>query len=243
MEFASYVRRLSALPTELRRAFLEGDWNVFAGQYFSEFDPDKHIEPDYEIPLNWKKDVTIDYGLDMLAVQWIATSPEGKPVVYRELAQQNLIVSQAAERIKYLSGTDKIEEYVAPPDLWNRHKDGGRSTAEIFAEHGIGLIKAGNSRIDGWLNVKEWLKIMTFFESCSETVDHIQKLQYDTKKINDVAKQPHDITHLPDALRYWCSRRHLSPEIIKPKFRDPFRTVEDHNEEDQLHDFVVGGYA
>ncbi|MEG2054055.1 MAG: phage terminase large subunit, partial [Oscillospiraceae bacterium] len=30
-----YVDMLKSLPKELRRAWLEGDWNVFAGQYFS----------------------------------------------------------------------------------------------------------------------------------------------------------------------------------------------------------------
>src|SRR5271155_5599201 len=35
---AAYRRTLEALPEHLRRAFLEGDWNVFAGQYFDLFD-------------------------------------------------------------------------------------------------------------------------------------------------------------------------------------------------------------
>jgi hypothetical protein len=35
----------------------------------------------------------------------------------------------------------------------------------------------------------------------------------------------------------------LIPEIAVKKFRDPFQMMEEHNEEDQLHDFVVGGYA
>ena len=242
MEFADYVNNLQNLTKDLKRAWLRGDWNVFAGQYFSEFDTDKHVVGEYEIPPTWRKSLAVDYGLDMLAVLWFATSPTGKTVCYREHAQQNLIVSQAADKIKSLCGSEIIEEYIAPPDLWNRNRDGGRSTASIFAEEGIGIIKPGNSRIDGWLNVKEWLKTMTFFETCTDTINHIQELQYDTKKINDVATQPHDITHLPDALRYWCSRRHLTPDIIETKIRDPFRDMEEHNEEDQLHDFVVGGY-
>ncbi|MGA7786501.1 MAG: hypothetical protein WB997_17800, partial [Candidatus Acidiferrales bacterium] len=38
-----YRRTLDALPTHLRRAFLEGDWNVFAGQYFDVFDRERHV--------------------------------------------------------------------------------------------------------------------------------------------------------------------------------------------------------
>jgi len=39
---AQYRKTLEALPEHLRRAFLEGDWNVFAGQYFDVFDIGRH---------------------------------------------------------------------------------------------------------------------------------------------------------------------------------------------------------
>jgi len=39
---AAYHRTLSALPEHLRRAFLDGDWNVFAGQYFDVFEFGRH---------------------------------------------------------------------------------------------------------------------------------------------------------------------------------------------------------
>jgi hypothetical protein len=38
-----YRRTLDSLPTHLRRAFLEGDWNVFAGQYFDVFNRARHV--------------------------------------------------------------------------------------------------------------------------------------------------------------------------------------------------------
>src|SRR5208282_3947756 len=34
----NYRRTLEALPNHLRRAFLQGDWNIFAGQYFDIFE-------------------------------------------------------------------------------------------------------------------------------------------------------------------------------------------------------------
>ena len=34
----NYQKTLLALPTHLKRAFLDGDWEVFAGQYFDRFD-------------------------------------------------------------------------------------------------------------------------------------------------------------------------------------------------------------
>src|SRR3990167_1368528 len=38
-----YVKRLEDLPEDKRRAYLEGDWDVFAGQVFSEFRREKHV--------------------------------------------------------------------------------------------------------------------------------------------------------------------------------------------------------
>jgi len=38
-----YLKTLRALPLHLRRAFLDGDWDVFAGQYFDRFDYARHV--------------------------------------------------------------------------------------------------------------------------------------------------------------------------------------------------------
>lgn len=39
----AYVKRLEDLPPDLRRAYLEGDWTIFAGQIFAEFRKDIHV--------------------------------------------------------------------------------------------------------------------------------------------------------------------------------------------------------
>jgi phage terminase large subunit len=39
----NYLKTLRALPSHLRRAFLEGDWDGFAGQYFDRFDTTRHV--------------------------------------------------------------------------------------------------------------------------------------------------------------------------------------------------------
>ncbi len=38
----NYRKTLDVLPEGLRRAFLEGDWSVFAGQYFDVFEIGRH---------------------------------------------------------------------------------------------------------------------------------------------------------------------------------------------------------
>ena len=74
-------------------ALLYGDWNIFDGQYFSEFSTAKHVCDPFEIPREWRKWRTVDYGLDRLACLWIAVSPEGNAYVYRELCVSDLPIS------------------------------------------------------------------------------------------------------------------------------------------------------
>lgn len=153
-----YVRMLETLPEDMRRAWLDGDWNVFAGQYFAEWRDDIHVIDPIEIPDWWRRYFAMDYGLDMLAGYWIAIDGEGNGYVYREIYESGLIASDAAMRIKEANGDDKIEQWLAPPDLWNRRNDTGRSVADIFMEQDIPLVKVDNDRINGWQDVHEWLK-------------------------------------------------------------------------------------
>ena len=75
---AEYRRTLEALPEHLRRAFLEGDWNVFAGQYFDIFDVGRHTARPEEIRLEpwWPRWISIDWGFQHpSAVYWHCAVP------------------------------------------------------------------------------------------------------------------------------------------------------------------------
>jgi phage terminase large subunit len=217
-----YVENLENLPDARKKAMLYGDWDAFEGQYFEEFDRDVHVVEPFEIPSYWNKYVSIDYGLDMLAAYWFAVDTKGATYVYREFCQPNLIISDAANRIKSLT-KESITTYYAPPDLWNRRQDTGKSAAEVFGDNGVFLVKANNDRIQGWYNIKEWLQIykvkdeqtgeerktsrLKIWKNCAILIKNLPLLQHDDKRPNDVANEPHEITHSPDALRYFCSMR------------------------------------
>jgi len=227
MRGADYIRQLQSFPTMLRRAWLDGDWNVFAGQFFSEFSEKAHVTEPFALPPGWRKSAALDYGLDMLAVLWFAVDEDGRAYCYRSIERADLTVSEAAEVIKK-SQCENVEEYIAPPDMWNRRQDTGRSAAEIFAQNGVPLVKAGSSRIDGWLNVKEYLSVsrgsprLVIFSTCAPLLRCLPLLRYDKLRAGDASTEPHDITHSPDALRYWCSRRQLEPAAGCTDMREPF---------------------
>lgn len=62
-----YVKQLEALPSDMRDAWLYGKWDIFSGQFFSEFDEQVHTG-EFELPEPVVRYAAIDYGLDMLAV-------------------------------------------------------------------------------------------------------------------------------------------------------------------------------
>lgn len=225
-----YIKRLENLDGDTKRALLEGCWDLEDGRFFDEFKRDVHVCIPFEIPAHWRRYRTIDYGLDMLACYWIAIDDRGRAFVYRELYESGLIVSEAARRIKELTpdGED-IYATFAPPDLWNRHQDTGRSTADIFAREGIRLSRANNNRVQGWLNVKEWLRPHTdeqgatvadlcIFDICINLIRTLPSLQYDPHNRNDTASDPHELTHAPDALRYFVAGR---PAPNRPPTQTP----------------------
>ena len=219
-----YVDRLELLPEKEKQALLYGDWDIFDGQFFSEFNRNIHVCTPFEIPKDWRIYRTRDYGLDMLACYWIAMDYKMNIYIYKELYESNLIVSEAARRINEMT-TEKISIDYAPGDLWNRNRDTGKSTADIFAENGQYLTKADNNRVQGWLSVHEWLKVFTdeqgqetsklhIFSNCKNLIRTLPAVQFDEKNPNDVAIEPHELTHAPDALRYFCTMWH-SPMIKK----------------------------
>jgi hypothetical protein len=60
----NYLAQLLAQPQERRKAYLEGDWDVFSGQFFSMWLSDLHVIDPIERPPNpdWPVVGCIDYG-------------------------------------------------------------------------------------------------------------------------------------------------------------------------------------
>ena len=54
---------------------------------------------------------------------------------------------------------------------------------------------------------------LLIFKNCRGLIDNLQAVQSDEKNPSDVAKEPHEITHRPDALRYYCQSRFMAPEL------------------------------
>lgn len=209
----AYVDMLNNLSDGLRQAWRDGNWDMLAGQYFSEFDRGVHVIDPFPIPNHWRKYRAIDYGLDCLACVWVAVDEHGTYYVYREYAQPDKIISDGAKDILALSDGEQIDYTAAPPDLWARSQESAKGKADLFFENGLPLLKTGADREAGWLALKDLLKVtesvgerhsrIKIFSCCGQLIECIPALQRDQKRPTDCMTEPHEITHLPDALRYF----------------------------------------
>ena len=229
-----YVRALENLPESRKKAMLYGDWDVFEGQFFPEFQRSTHVCPAFPIPAHWKRYRVFDYGFDMFACYFVAMDEEGRAWFYKEIYEgrdktdafgnpgEGLTIAQAARRMLELTSEDEhILATFAPPDMWNRRQETGRSAEEIFAEHGVPLLKASNNRVQGWMDVQDWLRVpedgtrprIMVFDNCVNLIRTMPLVLHDEKNPDDVAKEPHEATHAPDAVRYFVSGQPLAAEL------------------------------
>ena len=238
----NYIRQLEALPEELRRAHLDGDWDVHAGQYFREFSRDRHVIEPFEIPSWWRRFRSMDWGYnDPCCVLWHAVDGENRVYTYRELYVSESRAGEGAAMVLERSRGESISYTVASPDMWQKRGAvlsgaggfEGETLAELFTSSGLSLTPADNSRVPGWNRVRDFLAVAPdgrpnwlCFSDCRNLIRQLPALQFDQHNREDAADGD---DHAPEALRYaLMSRPHAGkqPIIRKAKAYDPLSLPE-----------------
>jgi phage terminase large subunit len=218
----AYLTRLASLPTDVRRALLEGDWDLFEGQVFREFRKDTHVVPSAErgvpsLEAWWPRWRAIDWGYTQPACcLWFCREPKGTTFVYRELYKAGMLVSEFAKRVKEMDGDEQIETCYLDPSCWQKSGAVEESIAEQFEKY-FSVEPADNDRLGGKQLVHEMLRVpstspaplgasecrapsLQIFENCLNLVRTLPQLVYDPVKVEDVDTEGED--HAYDALRY-----------------------------------------
>jgi phage terminase large subunit len=109
-------------------------------------------------------------------------------------------------------------------------------------QNGVALVKADNNRVQGHMLIKDALALrkdgkpgIIFFNTCESIINDIRDIQADDNNPDDCAKEPHDITHTVDSIRYYCVSRHMPAEL--PEVPD----YNDEETEEEYSDFMTGG--
>ena len=237
-----YVRQLKALPPKLRKAWLDGDWNIFEGQFFEEFKdvPEHygdrlytHVIAPFEIPPEWKIVRSFDFGFAKpFSCDWWAIDFEGRAYLILQLYGCTDVPNEGVkwhpDRIfseirrmerehRWLKG--KCIDGVADPSIWDASR--GEAIIEAADRHFVYFAKGDNKRLPGWmqchyrLNFDETGRPMVyFFNTCKAAIRTLPLLQYDALDPEDLNTAQED--HFADSFRYFCMSRPITPSV-KPE--------------------------
>lgn len=166
----SYGDRLKILPEMEQKAKLDGDWDIFAGQAFSEF-RDQHypFEPEHalhvipaqsiNIPQYYPRLLAIDWGKSaMTAAYWGAVTPDNRCIIYREYAEAFKKTADWATDIGNLSLEDRLVHTALDPSAWQDRGDPETIAKRFEQFSGIIPSAASNDRVSGKLLVHEFLR-------------------------------------------------------------------------------------
>lgn len=210
-----YEQMLAALPPTQRQQLLEGNWDVAEGAAFTEFNPPEHVIPPFEIPVHWERSKGIDYGYaSESACIWGAVDPsDGTLIIYRELYRKGLLGTELANMITEMEYEDPFSVAgVLDTACWSRTGTTGPTVGETLQRAGHKLRRADKNRIQGKIQIHEYLKLqqsgrpkIQIFNTCPNLIRELQSIPLDRSKPEDVDTNASD--HAYDALRYLIMAR------------------------------------
>jgi len=210
-----YEKMLQALPPTQRQQLLDGNWDVAEGAAFTEFVPQLHVITPFEIPIHWERIKGIDYGYaSESACIWGAVDPsDGTLIIYRELYQKGLLGTELASLITNMEVGDPFAvQGVLDTACWSRTGTTGPTIGETLQRAGHKLRRADKNRIQGKIQIHEYLKVMQsgrpriqILNTCPNLIRELQSIPLDKRNPEDV--DTHAPDHAYDALRYLIMSR------------------------------------
>lgn len=218
-----YEDKLSGLGNDaLVKAMRDGDWNVVAGAFFTEFSEAMHVVEPRSLPAYWLRFRSFDWGSARpFSVGWWAVSdgelpefPRGALIRYREwygASSPNvglrLTAEEVADGIKErekgdIIGHGRTMGGVADPSIFAQ--DGGPSIADRMSNRGVFFRPADNKRVSqhgamgGWDQLRSRLKGdgevpgIFFFSTCRDLIRTLPALQHDDDRPEDVDTESED---------------------------------------------------
>jgi phage terminase large subunit len=189
----TYWNQLNTLPLEMRKIYVGGDWNVFAGQYFDIFDPFQHVQADHNLKPWTTRWLGVDWGFKHPAsVHWFAQPQSDRTVTYREFIRPGLSPVQLAEEIVSINAGDDLSEIHLSPDAFCQTMGAdtiAQQMNKVFRKHNLpDATEAEDGRINGWAMMYDYLRMGKWVidPSCVNLIKTLPMLT------RDVPKKPED---------------------------------------------------
>lgn len=231
-----YVKMLEGLKTTdeaLYNAWRHGDWSVFAGQVFTEFDREKHVITNFgdlgttsEEFSQAVKIISMDWGYSDDTAIYFTALLDGRPVTYKEMVGNQKLASEWGRELReYLEMSDqRIDYFVYPSDMEDK-KNGKSSPIDDIVEElnklppdkqpSMKMItREAGSRAIRQHATHKYLKsdpCAKIFKSCQNLIRVLPELVYDeTRKEEIDVATDHELTNPYDGWSYglrWLSER------------------------------------
>src|SRR3546814_15273055 len=99
-DWSSDVCSSDLLTGVQRQRLLDGRWVAAEGIIWPEFDPAVHLVDRFDIPDDWTRYWTVDFGyIHPFVAQWWAVDPDGVLYLYRELVHTKRLVEDHARQM------------------------------------------------------------------------------------------------------------------------------------------------
>ena len=215
-----YRRILEGLTGWQKRAWLDGDWDIAAGQFFTTFRRDVHVVADFDDSRAREWFCALDYGFAHYTVVLLGcTDGDGNIFIVDEHAERLWLPQRHAAAIKAMLGRHKLavgdlKRFVAGADVFSRQSDGTTIAAQ-YARLGITLRVANTDRVNGWAeilqrfgDVEAGIRPTLFIhQRCKRLIETLPMLQHDPSRPDGVLKVDADEDGVggddaADALRY-----------------------------------------
>ncbi len=252
-----YVKFLDSLPDGLRQAWRDGDWDIFAGQYFGDWDPKVSvITEDEAIGMGFNQSyngryVGIDWGYSApFCALFSEVTPNNEIFFYDEVYGTERHPSEWAVEVS--SRSKDITMSLGDPSMWTKNPMSWKSPDRpAFSETSIAnaligephnpwvknLQPANNTRVNGWMKIAEMMHQKKFYiikGRCPNLVRTIPLMLRDEKNPEDIDTELED--HAMDACRYIIN--HIAtPARPKPKLSKDYLKFKELTEgyEDERH--------
>lgn len=241
-EDPDYIKKLESLPGKLRSAWLDGDWNIFEGQFFEEFTDDPrhyadrlntHVIDPFEIPRDWTIYRSFDFGYSKpFSCDWWAIDYEGRAYLILQLYGCTGTPNEGVkwDPDKIFSTVRKIESEhrwlagknilgVADPSIWDASR--GDAIIEAADRHFLFFQPGDNKRLPGWMQCHYRLSfgedgrpMVYFFNTCRDALRTLPLLTYSDTSPEDLDTSQED--HFADSFRYFCMSRPIRPQKKLP---------------------------
>lgn len=111
---AYIVGKLQKLTGVRKLRLCDGLWVSAEGQVYEDYDPAVHLVDAFEVPQEWPRYWSVDFGYRNPAViQWWAQDPDGGLIMYREIYRTGTLVEDLAR---------EALTYCAPAGRWKEPK-------------------------------------------------------------------------------------------------------------------------